>query len=123
ILRHDPALALPAPGETFPPAPPTARRRQVGGLAAAAVVVIAGVATIVAVAARKSPSAVAPVRGDAVAVVDAVHARLLGSVPVTTPPGAIVHGAGRCGAPCPPRGRGYGSRPSRGRWLRRSRSV
>ncbi|HEX4526609.1 MAG TPA: ABC transporter substrate-binding protein [Gaiellaceae bacterium] len=94
ILRHDPALALPAPGETFPPAPPPARRRRVAGLAAAAVVVIAGVATIVAVAARKSPSAVAPVRGDAVAVVDAVHARLLGSVPVTTPPGAIVHGAG-----------------------------
>src|SRR5262249_12119547 len=53
-----------------------------------------GVATIVAVAARKSPSAVAPVRGDAVAVVDAVHARLLGSVPVAMPPGAIVHGAG-----------------------------
>src|SRR5262249_52667221 len=94
ILRHDPALALSAPGETFPPAPPPARRRRVGGLAAAAVVVIAGLATIVAVAARKSPSARAPIRGGAVAVVDAVHARLLGSVPVAMPPGAIVHGAG-----------------------------
>ena len=36
----------------------------------------------------------APIRGDAVAVVDAAHARLLGSVPVGSPPGAIAYGAG-----------------------------
>ena len=42
-----------------------------GLAAAAAVVVIAGVATIAAVAARKAPHTAAPVRGDAVAVVDA----------------------------------------------------
>ena len=51
-------------------------------------------ATIAAVAARKAPHTAAPVRGDAVAVVDAAHARLLGSVPVSSPPGAIAYGAG-----------------------------
>ena len=101
ILRHDPALMRPPTSETFAEnggaradsAPPAARRRM--GLAAvAAVVVIAGVATVAAVAARKAPHTAAPVRGDAVAVVDAASARFLSSVPVGSPPGAIAYGAG-----------------------------
>jgi DNA-binding SARP family transcriptional activator/ABC-type transport system substrate-binding protein len=101
ILRHDSALALPSAGEAFTVSDettarrPRAWRRRTRRLAAAAVVVsIAGLATIAAVFARKAPSAAASVRGDAVAVVDAAHARLLGSVPVTAPPGAIAYGAG-----------------------------
>ena len=101
ILRHDPALAPPSTSETFAenggtPAdsPPRAPRRRTGLAAAAAVVFIAGVATIAAVAARKAPRTAAPVRGDAVAVVDAASARLVGSVPVSSPPGAIAYGAG-----------------------------
>jgi YVTN family beta-propeller protein len=101
ILRHDSALALPSAGEAFTAGdetsarPPRAWRRRTRRLAAAAVFVsIAGLATIAAVFARKAPSAAASVRGDAVAVVDAAHARLLGSVPVTAPPGAIAYGAG-----------------------------
>src|SRR5262249_30801697 len=46
------------------------------------------------VARNASSRSEAPVRGDAVAVVDATHARLLGSVPVTAPPGAVAYGAG-----------------------------
>src|SRR5262249_50612700 len=48
----------------------------------------------VAVAARSGPHTAQLVRGDAVAVVDAAHARLVGSVPVTATPGAIAYGAG-----------------------------
>jgi YVTN family beta-propeller protein len=101
ILRDDAALALPSASETpeesgdalAHPTPPAARRRA--GLAAAvAVVVIVGLATIAAVASTKAPNSAASVQGDAVAVVDAVKARLVGSVPVTAPPGAIVYGAG-----------------------------
>jgi YVTN family beta-propeller protein len=100
ILRHDPALTLPSASEPVTgdqevparlPAPP---RRRRGLAAAAAVIVIAGLAAIVAVAAMNAPSAAVPVRGDAVAVVDGVHARLLGSVPVSVLPGAIAYGAG-----------------------------
>ena len=69
-------------------------RRRAGLAAAAAVVVIAAVATIAAVAARKAAHTVAPIRGDAIAVVDAASARLVDSVPVTAPPGAIAYGAG-----------------------------
>ena len=130
ILRHDPALAPPATSETFAenggPAdsPPRAPRRRTGLAAAAAVVLIAGVATIAAVAARKAPHTAAPIRGDAVAVVDAAHARLVGSVPVGSPPGAIAYGAGsiwvvvsRFAA------RSHGSRPGRGGSSPRSRSA
>src|SRR5262249_6269502 len=92
ILRHDPALALPSTAsgtftvndDTSTPPPP--RRRRRGPAAAAAAVLIAGAATIVAMAASKAPTPAAPVRGDAVAVVDAAHARLLGSVAVPTSP-------------------------------------
>ena len=101
ILRHDPALAPPLTSETFAenggaPAdsPPRAPRRRTGLAAAAAVVLIAGVATIAVVAARKAPHRVAPIRGDAIAVVDAAHARLVGSVSLGSPPGAIAYGAG-----------------------------
>jgi YVTN family beta-propeller protein len=98
ILRHDPALAL-TPSETLTVdaegarAPPAPRRRK-GMAAATAVVLIAGLATFAAVAWRKSPRPVALVRGDAVAEVDEAHARLLGSVAVSVPPGAITSGAG-----------------------------
>jgi YVTN family beta-propeller protein len=98
ILRQDPALSLPS-SETLAVddedarAPPAPRRRK-GMAAAAALVLIAGLATIVAVAWRTSPRPVALVRGNAVAVVDEAHARLLGSVAVTVPPGAISSGAG-----------------------------
>jgi YVTN family beta-propeller protein len=94
ILRHDPALAPPSLSDAPADSPPSTVRQRKRIAAAAAVVFIAGLATIAAVAARKAPSTAASVRGDAVAVVDAAHARLLGSVPVTAPPGAIVHGAG-----------------------------
>jgi YVTN family beta-propeller protein len=101
ILRHDPALAPPLTSETFAenggaPAdsPPRAPRRRTGLAAAGAVVLIAGVATIAAVAARHAPHTAAPIRGDAIAVVDAAHARLVGSVTLGSPPGAIAYGAG-----------------------------
>jgi DNA-binding SARP family transcriptional activator/ABC-type transport system substrate-binding protein len=100
ILRHDPALTLASAGETVtvndeaPAAPGESRRRTRPAAAAVALVVIAGLATIAAVAARKSPSTPVSVRGDAVAVVDAAHARLVGSIPFTSPPGAITYGAG-----------------------------
>jgi YVTN family beta-propeller protein len=101
ILRHDPALVLPAMSEVVAAddgsradSPPPAGRRR-AGLVAATALVLAGVATtIVAVTASNSGHAAALVRGDAVAVVDAADARLLGSVPVTSPPGAIAYGAG-----------------------------
>ena len=101
ILRHDPALAPPPTSETFAEnggaradSAPRAARRRIGLAAVAAVVVIAGVATVAAVAARKAPHTAPPVRGDAVAVVDAASARLLSSMPVGSPPGAIAFGGG-----------------------------
>jgi YVTN family beta-propeller protein len=98
ILRQDPALALPPADEGSVSADatstePRAPRRRVGLAAAAAVVVIAAAATIAAVA-RKDPHTVALVHGDEVAVVDAAKARLVGSLPVSSPPGAITFGAG-----------------------------
>src|SRR5262249_21816933 len=66
-----------------------------GLAAAAAVAVVGGVAAIVvAVAARDDRTAVAPVRGDAVAVVDARHPGRVASIPVGAAPGAIAFGAG-----------------------------
>jgi YVTN family beta-propeller protein len=101
ILRHDPVLMPPPTSETFAEnggargdSAPRAARRRMGLAAVAVVVVIAGVATVAAVAARKAPHTAAPVRGDAVAVVDAASARLLSSVPVGSPPGAIAFGGG-----------------------------
>ena len=43
---------------------------------------------------RGDSGATAPIRGDAVAVVDAATARFLGSVPVDSRPTAIAYGAG-----------------------------
>lgn len=101
ILRHDPALAPPSANETIAEdggasadSPPLTSRSRTGLAAAAAVILIAGVATIAAVAARKTAHAAAPIRGDAVAVVDAASARLVSSVPAGSPPGAIAYGAG-----------------------------
>ena len=100
ILRHDPTLAPPPTSDTLAenggsPAdsPPRAPRRRMGLAAAAAVVFIAGVAAIAAVAARKAPHTAASVRGNAVAVVDAASARLVSSVHLSSPPGAIAYGA------------------------------
>ena len=80
ILRHDPALAPTLTSETFAEnggasadSPPRAPRRRTGLAAAGAVVLIAGVATIAVVAARKAPHTAAPIRGDAIAVVDAAQ--------------------------------------------------
>ena len=56
------------------------------GAAAAAVALILGQGHDV--------GAVAPIHGNAVAVVDATTSRLLGSVPVESRPAAIVYGAG-----------------------------
>jgi YVTN family beta-propeller protein len=98
ILRHDAASALPSASETLAvndetrSRPP--RRRTVLAVGAAVVFIAGLAATIAAVAAIKAPSTAAPVRGDAVAVVDAAKARLVDSVPVTAPPGAIAYGAG-----------------------------
>ena len=101
ILRHDSALAPPPTSQTFAEsggtpadAPPQAPRRRMGLAAAAAVVFIAVVAAIAGVAARKAPHTAASIRGDAVAVVDAASARLVGSVPLSSPPGTIAYGAG-----------------------------
>jgi hypothetical protein len=101
ILRHDPALAPPPASEAFAengraPAdsPPRAPRRRKALAAAGALVVIAGLLAIAAVAARKAPHAAASIPGDAVAVVDSASARLISSVPVSSPPGAIAYGAG-----------------------------
>jgi YVTN family beta-propeller protein len=99
ILRHDPELALPAANERpatddeAPSAAPAPRRRK-GMVAAAAVVLVAALAAIATAAWRTAPKPAALVRGDAIAVVDAAHARLLGSVAVAVPPGAIAGGAG-----------------------------
>ena len=99
ILRHDPALALPSAAGTSTvndetAAPPARAPRRRTALAAAAVLLITGLATIGAVVTRNTAGTAAPVRGDAVAVVDAAHARLIGSVPITAPPGAIAYGSG-----------------------------
>ena len=94
ILRHDPALTQPSTSDTSTVDETPASGRRRGLAAATGVVMLAVAATILAIAARRAPSAAAPVRGDAIAVVDAAHARLLGSVPVTAPPGVIAYGAG-----------------------------
>jgi YVTN family beta-propeller protein len=107
ILQQDPALQLAArappvaaPGPTAraeaPAAPaPTARpRRRVPiALAAAAVLALAAGAAWLAGSRGGSPH-VAPVQGNAVAVVDARSARLVGSIPVGADPGPIASGAG-----------------------------
>ena len=95
ILRHDPELAPPtrevAPGQVLP-ARTTKRRRDLGVAIAA---VAAAVIAVAAVTLSKSHTgAAAPVHGNAVAVVDAATAHLLGSVPVDSRPAAIAYGAG-----------------------------
>ena len=115
-----PALAPPPASETFAENGDLRRSRHRGrGEAHGAgdcgsVVGIAGVATIGAVAAGKAPRTAASVRGNAVAVVDAATARLVGSVPLGSPPGAIAYGAGSVGSRFPIRARSHGSRPDRG---------
>ena len=102
ILRQDPSLALETPAVRREPSaapepakahsPPAARSRS--GIAAAAVAVAAAtVGTIVAIAATRGADAVAPVSGNAVAIVDAAHPRLLGSISIGSRPGAIAFGS------------------------------
>ncbi len=102
ILQQDPALQLAArappvaaAGPTAPAEAPTARprRRAPIALAAAAVLALAAGAAWLAGSRGDSPH-VAPVQGNAVAVVDAHSARLVGSIPVGADPGPIAAGAG-----------------------------
>ena len=86
-----------------PPATAPSRRRRIVDRPAAAVVAFIGLVAavsggallvVIMVVARKSPAPTPVVRGDAVAVVDAATARLVGSVPVTSAPGAIAYADG-----------------------------
>jgi DNA-binding SARP family transcriptional activator len=97
ILQHDPALAAPAwepiAAVPAPPGPPTRRPRL--GLGVAIAIVASGAAAIIAVAfGGAHRKAAAPVHGNAIAVVDAASAHLLGSRVVDSRPGAIAYGAG-----------------------------
>ena len=102
ILQQDPALQLAAraprsrrQARRRPAEAPTARprRRAPIALAAAAVLALAAGAAWLAGSRGGSPH-VAPVQGNAVAVVDAHSARLVGSIPVGADPGPIAAGAG-----------------------------
>ena len=99
ILQHDPGLAPPrsrkanpAPARAATASPPPRRRIRWG----VALVAIAGLTTAVfAVTSwQTNREAAAPVDGNAVAIVDATAARLVGSVSVDSRPTAIAYGAG-----------------------------
>ena len=96
ILQHDSGLALPPAreGASGGPAAAPSRRRRIGW--GVVVVAIVGVAAAVVVVSLVKPhrGVAALVHGNAVAVVDAATARLLGSVPVDSRPAAIAYGAG-----------------------------
>ena len=98
ILRHDPNLALPPESREAPPnddaAPPPRRRRFGWSAALVTLAVVAAVVLAVTLWQGHGGAAAAPVNGDAVAVVDAAHARLLGFVPITSRPAAIAAGGG-----------------------------
>jgi DNA-binding SARP family transcriptional activator/ABC-type transport system substrate-binding protein len=97
ILQHDSGLAPPASREATPEnaaaASAPTRRRIAWGVA---IVVSVGAATAVLAATlvKAHPGAAEPVHGNAVAVVDAATAQLLGSVAVDSRPAAIAYGAG-----------------------------
>ena len=97
ILRHDPGLAAASSEATVAPtqaaASPSRRRRIGWGVVVVAIVAVA--AAVIAVSLMKPHrGAAALVHGNAVAVVDAATARLLGAVPVDSRPAAITYGAG-----------------------------
>jgi YVTN family beta-propeller protein len=97
ILRHDPDLA-PPPTREATSAPARAagsrsRRRIGGGLTLAAMIGV-GAAVLAVTLGNAHRGEAAPVKGDAIAVVDAASARLVGSVPVDSRPAAIAAGAG-----------------------------
>ena len=91
ILRHDPNLALPRSRARRRPnddaAPPPRRRRFGWSAALVALAVVAAVVLAVTLWQGHGGAAAAPVNGDAVAVVDAAHARLLGSCRIDFAPG------------------------------------
>ena len=95
ILQHDPDLAPPS-REVVPTDPigSTPRRRRVRW--GVATVAIAGVVAVILAGTlgKADRGTAAPVRGAAVAVVDAASGRLLGSVAVDSPPAAIAAEAG-----------------------------
>ena len=96
ILRHDPELAFPraAAASSAPAAPPPRRRRVRVGIAVVAVVTLGAAAIAAVVVEAGRGGAARAVDGNAVAIVDAAGARLLGSVPVESRPAAIAYGAG-----------------------------
>jgi YVTN family beta-propeller protein len=96
ILQHDPDLVPPrtrAATAVDSGASPPRRRRLAWGAALAAIAVAAAAALALTLG-KAHRGAAATVQGDAIAVVDAASARLLGSVPVDSRPAAIAFGAG-----------------------------
>jgi ABC-type transport system substrate-binding protein/DNA-binding SARP family transcriptional activator len=94
MLRQDPKLKLSTPepaGRRTASRRPRRRRHRL-----AAIVAISAAAGIVvaAVLERAHGTPAASVRGNAVAEVDAATSRLLGSIPLDSPPAAITTGAG-----------------------------
>ncbi len=96
ILQHDPDLAPPpsrAATSVDTGASPSRQRRLALGVALAAIAVVA-TAVLAVTLGKAHRGAAATVHGNAIAVVDATTARLLGSVPVDSRPAAITTGAG-----------------------------
>jgi YVTN family beta-propeller protein len=95
ILQHHSDLA-PASREATPghAAASSPRRRRVGWAVAVVAIVLAASAVIAATFVKAHRGAAEPVQGNAVAVVDAASADLLGSIAVDSRPGAIAYGAG-----------------------------
>ena len=94
ILQHDSALAPPPAREVSGPAAAPSRRSRIGWGVVVVALVGAAAALIVVSLVKPHRGAAALVHGNAVAVVDAVTARLLGSVSVDSRPAAIAYGAG-----------------------------
>ena len=97
ILRHDPGLGAASPEAPLAPARTAAsprRWRRIGWGAAVVAIVGTTTAVIAMNLVKAHRGTAARVDGNAVAVVDAASAQLLGSVPVDSRPTAIAYGAG-----------------------------
>ena len=93
ILRHDPELAPPVPAAGIDPPPPVRPRRRIA-VGAVALVVGAGAVAALAVLETRHSGDPTPAHGDALAVVDASDARLVGTTALESRPGAIASAAG-----------------------------